>query len=200
VSNLLKLVGKQVVLRDWKLEDIEVWMRWMTPGQAWQELDAPYFPQPPEEKIAEWHEKLQLGIQTSEWPTPRANLPICLRSSDQLIGRVSWYWRERSTAWRSIGIDIYDPSYWQQGIGYEALGMWIDYLFETLPGARRLDLGTWSGNIGMMRLAAKLGFLEEARFRKARIVRGKEYDSLGFGILREEWEAHYPNGFGSQLL
>ncbi len=49
------------------------------------------------------------------------------------------------------------------------------------------------------RLAEKLGFVEEARFRKARVVQGEEYDSLGFGVLREEWQARYPNGFGSQF-
>lgn len=38
---------------------------------------------------------------------------------------------------------------------------------------RSLDLRTWSGNHGMMRLAEKLGFLQEACFRKARIVRGE---------------------------
>ena len=53
-----------------------------------------------------------------------------------------------------------------------------------------------SGNHGMMRLAEKLGFLQEARFRKARIVRGEYYDGLGYGVLREEWRACYPEGFG----
>jgi len=49
-------------------------------------------------------------------------------------------------------------------------------------------LRTWSGNEGMMELAAKMGFKEEARFRKARIVKGQYYDSIGFGLLRDEWE------------
>jgi putative hydrolase of HD superfamily len=51
----------------------------------------------------------------------------------------------------------------------------------------------------MMRLAGKLGFLEEARHRKARIVNGRYYDSMGYGILREEWETRYPDGFAAHL-
>lgn len=46
----------------------------------------------------------------------------------------------------------------------------------------------------MIRLAAKLGFQEEARFRKARIVNGEYYDGLGYGILREEWAGRFPRG------
>lgn len=32
-----------------------------------------------------------------------------------------------------------------------------------------------------------IGFKEEARFRKARIIKGEYFDSIGMGILREEW-------------
>jgi putative hydrolase of HD superfamily len=58
-----------------------------------------------------------------------------------------------------------------------------------MPQIARLDLYTWSGNIGMQKTALKLGYKEEARFRNARIVEDIYYDSLGFGILRKEWEA-----------
>ena len=65
--------------------------------------------------------------------------------------------------------------------------MWIDYLFEECKAIVRLDLRTWSGNQRMISLAKKLGFKEEARFRKARIINGSYFDSIGMGILREEW-------------
>ena len=39
----------------------------------------------------------------------------------------------------------------------------------------------------MIKLAKKLGFQEEARFRNARIVEGKLYDSIGMGTLKTEW-------------
>jgi putative hydrolase of HD superfamily len=46
-----------------------------------------------------------------------------------------------------------------------------------------------------MRLAEKLGYRLEARFRKARVVDGVHFDALGYGILKEEWQARYPEGF-----
>ena len=51
----------------------------------------------------------------------------------------------------------------------------------------------------MPRLAEKLGYQIEARFRKARIVDGRHYDGLGYGVLREEWEQRYPAGFAAHL-
>jgi putative hydrolase of HD superfamily len=39
----------------------------------------------------------------------------------------------------------------------------------------------------MMRLAEKLGFIKEAVYRKARIVNNEYYDSISYGILKEEW-------------
>lgn len=51
----------------------------------------------------------------------------------------------------------------------------------------------------MMALARKLGFTEEARFRKARIVNGEYFDGMGYGILRKEWDARYPDGFAASL-
>jgi putative hydrolase of HD superfamily len=54
---------------------------------------------------------------------------------------------------------------------------------------------TWSGNTRMMHLAEKLGFVKEAVYRKARIVNGIYYDSVSYGILREEWYARNSSNF-----
>jgi len=40
----------------------------------------------------------------------------------------------------------------------------------------------------MIELAKKLGVQKEAEYRKARIVNGKYFDSISYGILREELE------------
>jgi len=51
----------------------------------------------------------------------------------------------------------------------------------------------------MMRVAEKLGYQLEARFRHARIVNGRYYDGLGYGVLREEWARRYPRGFAAHV-
>lgn len=83
-------------------------------------------------------------------------------------------------------MDLFDPAFWSGGRGSEAVRLWTDYLFDTTEIVR-LDLATWSGNTGMCRVAAKLGWTEEARFRDARVVGGERYDSVVYGVLRREW-------------
>jgi putative hydrolase of HD superfamily len=139
--------------------------------------------------------KLRKDIESNDWPSPRRRLAMIHQEDKKFLGTVSWYWVSEETNWLAVGIAICDPDYWKRGLGYEALGLWSEYLLQAMPELVRLDLRTWSGNTGMMRLAEKLGYKQEACFRKARIVNGEYYDSIGYGVLREEWEANYPGGF-----
>lgn len=193
----MRLDGSQITLRDWVLADLSVYAEWMNPSHRWHELDGPYYPRPTAEETTQINAKRREQIETDSFPTPRRNLVIAL--DDALIGVVSRYWQSEETNWLSVGIVIYDPGHWGKGLGYEALGLWSEYLFAAMPQLARLDLRTWSGNVGMMRLALKLGYQEEARFRKARIVKGEYYDGMGYGVLREEWAERYPLGFAASL-
>ncbi len=191
--------GKQILLRDWELGDLPDYTRWLQPGHEWKRLDGPYYAGPSREEIPEIIEDQRNAVEFADWPTPRHQLIIASQTDNQMVGQVSWYWISEETHWPALGIVIYDPQHWRKGIGYEAMGLWSDYLLETQPLFVRLDLRTWSGNAGMMRLAQKLGYREEARFRKARIVNGEYYDGMGYGVLREEWMARYPLGFAASL-
>lgn len=106
----------------------------------------------------------------------------------QLIGMVSYYWENEATQWLNIGIIIYDENYWSQGIGTRAMQQWLDIIFDLNPELEHIGLVTWSGNPGMMHSATKLGMQQEARIRKVRYYQGVYYDSLMYGILRDEWE------------
>jgi putative hydrolase of HD superfamily len=194
--------GKRLLLRDMALKDLEVWGHWMAPGHQWQKLDGPYYrddlsEQQVQDRIAKRREWLS---GNPEYPALRERAAIALiDDTNAYIGQVSRYWISQETNWTAIGITIYDPANWGKGYGYEALGLWSEYLFENEPTFVRLDMRTWSGNIGLMRVAEKLGYQQEACFRKARIVEGKYYDGLGYGILREEWSTRYPDGFAASL-
>jgi RimJ/RimL family protein N-acetyltransferase len=195
----VKLIGKRLVLRDPKNEDLEALHHWSLPGHEWHKTDGPYYPPTPVEKITEMIKRFEQVIADEDWPPLRSGLVIADAVDDCLLGMVSRYWIGEETNWIAIGISIYDPDNWGKGLGYEALGLWCQYLFDRESKFVRLDLRTWSGNIGMIKLAQKLGFQEEAVFRMARIVDGEYYDGLGYGVLRSEWEARYPDGFSAVL-
>lgn len=192
------LLGKKIRLRDWSLEDVESYKAWQKPGMRWKALDGPYYQTSIDEseKLAK---ELQDKIQNQDFPNPRMRLVIADLETNRLMGTVSSYWESKETNWLCVGISIYNPSDWGQGIGWEALGLWCDHLFSIRSEIIRLDMRTWSGNSGLVRLAGKLGFMQEACFRKARIVDGEYFDGLGFGILRDEWNRLYPNGFAAKV-
>jgi putative hydrolase of HD superfamily len=192
---MLKLIGKKIILRDPKLSDLESFGYWMQPGHEWQKTDGPYYPRPSKEAIDEMLGKLEGAINAQNWPDLRQRFMVVDSLKNMVIGMVSRYWISEETNWPAIGITIYDPENWRKGFGYEALGIWCQYLFDNEPKFVRLDLRTWSGNIGMMRVAKKLGFTKEAVFRMARIVEGEYFDGLGYGVLRTEWEERYAKGF-----
>lgn len=195
----INIIGKQLILRDFAEKDLNMMAHWLHPSHQWHQFNGPYYPVTPAEKIPAIIEKYQQKITENTYPTPRFRLAMSTKASDEIIGTVTRYWISEETNWTAIGIAIWNHEHWGKGYGYEALGMWCDYLFEQEPKFVRLDARTWSGNTGMMKLAEKLGFTCEATFRKARIVNGDYYDGLGYGVLRDEWQARYPNGFVASL-
>jgi putative hydrolase of HD superfamily len=196
---MVKLTGKNIILRDPELKDLEVWGYWMQPGHEWQKTDGPYYPHPSKEEVTKIVGKFEQAIKEQNWPAFRQRLVVVDNLKNILIGMVTRYWISKETNWPAVGITIYDPEYWGKGVGYEALGIWCQYLFDNEPEFVRLDMRTWSGNIGMMKVAEKLGFTKEAVFRMARIVEGEYYDGLGYGVLRTEWEERYAKGFSMSL-
>lgn len=185
----MQLLGNTILLRDFRLDDLPAFAHWQHPGHTWQRFDGPYYAKPSSDDVALMTDQLRSAIETGAWPEPRMRLAIADASTNELIGVVSSYWESQETNWLSIGLVIFDETKWGSGRGTEALSLWIDYLFAARPEIVRLDARTWSGNAGMIALAEKLGFKQEACFRKARIVNGEYYDGLAFGILREEWES-----------
>lgn len=183
---LIQILGKKILLRDWIAEDFDLYRSWQFGNHLWKELDGPYY-QSSDQEIEKRLEVLKRKISENDFADLRSRLVVANRETNSLIGTVNAYWISQETHWLAAGITIYDPDNWGKGFGKEALGLWITYLFKSRPELVRLDLQTWSGNKGMEQLALSLGFKLEGCFRKARIVKGNYFDSLQFGILRDEW-------------
>ncbi len=190
--------SRSVRLRHWRLEDLPEYRDWLRPHQEWHEWDGPYFPVISAENADAYVERLAEVVKTQggiawarDGDAPDRSLPVTLAvvadtATDALVGVVSWHWESRETEWARMGISIYDPGLRGSGRGAEALALWTTYLFGA-SNWRRLDFGTWSGNTAMVRVGEKLGFTLEGRFRDARVVRGQVFDSVVFGVLRDEW-------------
>jgi RimJ/RimL family protein N-acetyltransferase len=174
--------GPRVVLRGWAAPDRVALREWLRPHHEWHVWDGPYSPVPSDEDAE--------AIADGAGRAPGPGLPpgrAVVDGGGRLVGTVSWYWESVETQWARMGVTVFDPAERGHGVGREALGLWTSYLFGATDWVR-LDLATWSGNHAMLALARALGFVEEGRFRRARVVDGRRYDAVVMGVLREEWE------------
>ncbi|WP_316862400.1 GNAT family protein [uncultured Cohaesibacter sp.] len=176
-----------IKLRRLEFADLTNYRTLISPSRAFHRLNGPYMGMPTE---ADQNKKIMdFGFELTK-PDPGFNFELIVDAkSDQLLGEVSFYWKDQRTNWLEIGIVIFDHNNWGRGIGRAALPLWIDKQLAQKPELVRIGLSTWSGNKAMMALAQKIGLRQEACFRKARLFEGHHYDSISYGILREEWQA-----------
>jgi RimJ/RimL family protein N-acetyltransferase len=72
--------------------------------------------------------------------------------------------------------------------------MWLEILFEQYDSLPHIGLTTWSGNKAMMRVSEKLGLKLEGQIRQVRWWQGQYWDSMKYGILRNEMTPISPSG------
>jgi len=177
----------KIKLRKLELKDLESYYEWNHPSRAFHKFNGPYFKKESEQELSLRIENWRKTLLKDEEDVLGNGMLIVDEITDELIGQVNWYWKSEVTWWMEVGIVIFNENYWGYGIGYNALKLWIDRLFDEKQEMVRIGLTTWSGNERMMRLSEKLGMKKEATYRNARIVEGKYFDSVSYGILRSEW-------------
>lgn len=184
---------KNIILRDMQKNDIENYVRWFTQDLEWAKSDSPWEPveSDTETERKSWSEYYET---VKELPENLKRHKFEIEHNDRHIGWVCSYfidknyeWTESSnyteTVYCAVGIDICESDIWGKGVGSNALFAYINYLFES--GISDIYTQTWSGNLGMIKCAAKLGFTECNRNKENREVEGKKYDGLTFKLTRE---------------
>ena len=176
----------KIELRKITKEDLTEYEYWKLPIHKYHHFNGPYFKKSSKEEIGSEIKRISEEFKKGN-RNPIPERRMISNKKRELLGEVSWYWKSKETNWLEIGIVIFDEKNWGKGIGQKALKLWINEIFKSKEEIIRIGLSTWSGNNGMIILAEKLGMKKEAEYRKARIVEGKYYDSISYGVLREEW-------------
>jgi len=171
-------------------------LHWNNPSREFHKFNGPYYAKNSEQELRKYVEDLKLLLLKGRKDVLENKKIIADKDTDEIIGTVNWYWKSQETLWMEVGIVIFNEEYWGHGIGCKALKMWIKEIFVQNPKLIRIGLSTWSGNERMMNLAEKIGLKKEAVYRKARIVNSEYYDSVSYGILKEEWECCKNRGIG----
>jgi RimJ/RimL family protein N-acetyltransferase len=77
-----------------------------------------------------------------------------------------------------------------KGVGAGAVQWLTKYLFEEWPQLDRIAGTTRADNIAMRKTFKKCGYIKEGHYRKDwRDQTGKVFDTVRYGILREDWES-----------
>jgi RimJ/RimL family protein N-acetyltransferase len=113
---------------------------------------------------------------------------IRMKEDDRLIGwcrvkRIEW-----SNGRGTIEMGIGSAEDRGKGLGYEALGLLLRYVFGEL-NLFRVAVFIPSYNEPALALAKKAGFVQEVCHREAIYRDGKRWDFLEYGLLYDEWKA-----------
>jgi RimJ/RimL family protein N-acetyltransferase len=110
-----------------------------------------------------------------------------IKVKSEIIGLIFYDWEHESSNSLEIGLGIYRHAFQDGGFREDAMNTWMNHLFKLFP-IPRIGLTTWSGNERMITAGQDVGMMIEGRIRKSRLYRGRYYDTVKLGILREEWE------------
>ena len=183
------IAGRLVHLRPTVESDLADYERWNVPElEAWK-FDGPWYGLGLD-KVIENRRKWLAGDRQP--PYRRLEIDAVARGH---AGWVTAYVHANDPHMTEAGITIVDDSLWNRGLGTEAFGLWVDYLFPAF-NLTRLGFSTWSGNPRMIRVGEKLGFVTEGRIRRGCEVRGQFYDRVKMGLLRDEWQARRDSSAG----
>ncbi|MFW9856127.1 MAG: GNAT family N-acetyltransferase [Candidatus Thorarchaeota archaeon] len=118
---------------------------------------------------------------------------IILQSKDLYIGNVELSIQNQVSRRGLIGIVIFNPSFWNQGIGSETLREILKFGFQDL-NLHSIELEVFSINQRALACYRKVGFRESGRRRQAVFFEGEYVDSIVMDIVATEWP---PNQVGT---
>ncbi len=92
--------------------------------------------------------------------------------------------------WRAgvadLGIMVGDKIFWGKGLATSACSLALAYAFEEL-GMNKVIIGCKEPNLGMIKVAQKLGFTQEGYLRENNFFSGQRSGHYYFGLLRREY-------------
>ncbi|PTS95975.1 N-acetyltransferase [Pedobacter sp. HMWF019] len=109
-------------------------------------------------------------------------LAVIDKETETHIGNISLQginWIDRNA---EIAFLLGEKAYWGKGVMYEAGALILDHAFTVL-NLHRIYCGTSSENIGMQKLALKLGMEQEGIRKEAIYKQGEYHDIIEYGLL-----------------
>lgn len=169
------LKGKNIYLRALTEADIEGnYSYWLNDNEIVQFNSHGRFPQT--------SEKLREYLKIVSNSNSMLVLAVIDNLTEKHIGNISLQsinWIDRNA---EIAFLLGEKDFWGKGIMFDAGSVLIRHGFKTL-NLHRIYCGTSSENIGMQKLALKLGMNEEGRRKDAIFKNGKYFTIYEYGLI-----------------
>jgi RimJ/RimL family protein N-acetyltransferase len=169
------LTTDRLILRPYEEADIVAWQRWDTDPEVQEHLPEP-FNEPVTDEDQQAYLKECLAEENGVYWT------IVLNETQEAIGTISLNDINAHHGTAEINMVIGEKQYWGKGIGTEAVGAVLTYAKETL-GLRRIMGEFEADNIGVAKVLATNGFIEECRCVASRMKRGEPIDTIRYCLL-----------------
>ena len=172
---MIELRGERVTVRPLRPEEIDRVMEDAVP--AWVAWGSD-----PQEARRKIRERLERSGELTE-----RGLDLGIEVDGRLVGDVQARIDALPKGAFELGIGLFDERDRRQGLGREAIGLVITHLFDSL-GARRVQLSTDVANVGMRRVAERLGFVHEGDLRAFWPEDDGDHDYAMYAMTRADYE------------
>lgn len=175
------LSSKRLILREFMLEDWQAVFDYQTDPQYLE------FYEWETRSKAEVQEFVQMFLeQQKQVPRTKFQLAIVLKEEEKVIGNCGIRKIKPELPEASLGYEI-ASDYWGKGYATEAASTMIKFGFEELK-LQRIYGWCIAENLASARVMEKVGMQFEERFTENEWFKGRWWDTLIFGISRDEWE------------
>lgn len=181
----MKLETERLILRDFVKEDWQRVLEYQT-----DPLYLRYYEWTAADRIPESVQEFVGWFLDHQKQSPRMKfqLAVTLKSNNQLIGNCGFRMDTANAFEGDIGYEL-DPKHWNHGYATEAAHAMVDFGFSHFSVHR---IWSWcvADNLGSAHVLEKLGKKLEGRLREKEFYKGRWWDTLMYGILADEWDAH----------
>lgn len=177
-----RLIGKQVMLREYQAEDITPMRGWVNDPEAIRYLSTRFWaPQ----TMVDTQEFLSRMLQSSH---NAYNFVIAAAEDGRYIGQLDMFRVDWKLRQGEIGMVIGSEADRGKGYGTEALGLLSSFAFQTL-GLERIELEVHMENAAAIRCYEKAGFVLEGVKRHAYYNDGRFTDLGLMSLIRPDWQS-----------
>ena len=178
MSYFKSLTGPRVYLSPMRVEDAEIYCRWLNDPAVTEKLGMSGKGNMPLESERKWITE----------NGDRYQYAIVHLSDDVLLGNCGFNKIDALNQSAEVGVFLGDESQWNKGYGAEALGLLVTYGFRQL-NLHSIYLHVFGFNARAMACYCKLGFTECGRRHESHYINGAWQDEVTMELLRDDWAA-----------